>query len=92
MASVLAQQSSRLAANALKQQASQGQGVRLIDHFSREVVDDIFGCALKKQTGVSLKYMCVAAARPPRSTRRRRRPSRAFSSWLLDAMPCLPCL
>lgn len=33
------------------------QGVRLIDHFSREVVDDIFACALKKQTGVSLKYM-----------------------------------
>jgi hypothetical protein len=24
---------------------------------SREVVDDIFACALKKQTGVSLKYM-----------------------------------
>lgn len=39
------------------------QGVRLIDHFSREVVDDIFACALKKQTGVSLKYMSVYARR-----------------------------
>lgn len=53
MASVLAQ-SSRLAAQTLK---AANQGVRLIDHFSREVVDDIFACALKKQTGVSLKYM-----------------------------------
>lgn len=103
--SVLAR-SSRLASHALKQAGQ--QGVRLIDHFSRELVrqgrprggatgpwprgqqrsgtcacagraaeaappsprppvaarsllatqvDDIFACALKKQTGVSLKYM-----------------------------------
>ncbi|GFR44685.1 hypothetical protein Agub_g5982 [Astrephomene gubernaculifera] len=31
--------------------------VRLIDSFNKEVVDDIFAHALKKQTGVSLKYM-----------------------------------
>ncbi len=31
--------------------------VRLVDHFPRELVDDIFAFALKKQTGVSLKYM-----------------------------------
>lgn len=32
-------------------------GVRLIDSFNKELVDDIFSHALKKQTGVSLKYM-----------------------------------
>ena len=48
---------SRLASQALKQATAVRQGVRLIDHFSRETVDDIFACALKKQTGVSLKYM-----------------------------------
>ncbi|KXZ46186.1 hypothetical protein GPECTOR_46g255 [Gonium pectorale] len=31
--------------------------VRLIDSFNKETVDDIFAHALKKQTGVSLKYM-----------------------------------
>jgi hypothetical protein len=33
------------------------QGIRLADCQAREVVDDIFAHALKKQTGVSLKYM-----------------------------------
>lgn len=38
--------------------AQAGQSsVRLVDHFPRELVDDIFAFALKKQTGVSLKYM-----------------------------------
>ena len=45
------------------------QGVRLIDHFSREVVDDIFACALKKQTGVSLKYMSVRRGGASRITK-----------------------
>lgn len=40
------------------------QGVRLADSFSREVVDDIFACALKKQTGVSLKYMLDFGSKP----------------------------
>ena len=33
------------------------KGARLADHFQKELVDDIFASALKKQTGVSLKYM-----------------------------------
>jgi pyruvate dehydrogenase kinase 2/3/4 len=48
---------SRLASQTLKGATLKQAGVRLIDHFTREVVDDIFACALKKQTGVSLKYM-----------------------------------
>ncbi|KAK9845210.1 hypothetical protein WJX81_000109 [Elliptochloris bilobata] len=37
---------------------------RLADSVPRAVVDDIFGCALKKQTGVSLKYMLDFGANP----------------------------
>lgn len=29
--------------------------VKLVDSVPREVVDDIFSCALKKQTGVTLR-------------------------------------
>ncbi|GIL78201.1 hypothetical protein Vretimale_7587 [Volvox reticuliferus] len=36
---------------------SSSVSVRLIDSFNKELVDDIFAHALKKQTGVSLKYM-----------------------------------
>lgn len=36
-------------------------GPRLADQWERSVVDDIFSSALKKQTGVSLKYMCARA-------------------------------
>lgn len=39
------------------QAASAAPAVRLADTFSKALVDDIFACALKKQTGVSLKYM-----------------------------------
>ncbi len=39
--------------------AAKHAGVRLGDHYAKEIVDDIFANALKKQTGVSLKYMCV---------------------------------
>lgn len=44
--------------------AVEGAGVRLVDSVSREVVDDIFGHALKKQTGVSLKYMLDFGSKP----------------------------
>jgi len=48
----------RMAKSALRQAAAAKQaGVRLGDHYPKEVVDDIFASALKKQTGVSLKYM-----------------------------------
>ena len=44
--------------------AVEGAGARLVDSVSREVVDDIFGHALKKQTGVSLKYMLDFGSKP----------------------------
>jgi pyruvate dehydrogenase kinase 2/3/4 len=58
--SVLA--ASRWGAQAIKQ-AGQAS-VRLVDHFPRELVDDIFAFALKKQTGVSLKYMLDFGSKP----------------------------
>jgi pyruvate dehydrogenase kinase 2/3/4 len=39
-------------------------GVRLADVVARDVVDDIFAHALKKQTGVSLKYMLDFGSNP----------------------------
>uniref|UniRef100_A0A7S0WY09 Protein-serine/threonine kinase n=1 Tax=Chlamydomonas leiostraca TaxID=1034604 RepID=A0A7S0WY09_9CHLO len=40
------------------------KGSRLIDIMDKTVVDDVFGHALKKQTGVSLKYMLDFGANP----------------------------
>ena len=40
------------------------KGTRLADCISREVVDDIFAHALKKQTGVSLRYMLDFGSNP----------------------------
>ena len=37
---------------------------RLVDSIPRPVVDDIFTCAIKKQTGVSLRYMLDFGANP----------------------------
>lgn len=52
---------SRLAASAALRAAGvvskQATGVRLGESYPKEVVDDVFASALKKQTGVSLKYM-----------------------------------
>jgi pyruvate dehydrogenase kinase 2/3/4 len=51
---------SRLSNSVLRQAfAAKQSGVRLGDHYPKELVDDVFACALKKQTGVSLKYMYV---------------------------------
>ena len=48
----------RLGSSALRlAAAAKHAGVRLGDHYPKEIVDDIFANALKKQTGVSLKYM-----------------------------------
>ena len=44
--------------------AVEGAGVRLVDSVPRALVDDIFGHALKKQTGVSLKYMLDFGSKP----------------------------
>eukprot|EP00798_Chlamydomonas_sp_ICE-L_P023752 gene23752-9309_t len=40
------------------------KGSRLIDHWERPVVEDIFAHAMKKQTGVGLKYMLDFGANP----------------------------
>lgn len=40
-----------------QQTAAASTSVRLIDSFAKNLVDDIFAHSLKKQTGVSLKYM-----------------------------------
>jgi pyruvate dehydrogenase kinase 2/3/4 len=59
-ASSMASSVTRLASSALKRAALakvQQGNVRLADTFSKETVDDIFASALRKQTGVSLKYM-----------------------------------
>eukprot|EP00218_Dolichomastix_sp_CCMP3274_P005248 CAMPEP_0170164328 /NCGR_PEP_ID=MMETSP0033_2-20121228/78050_1 /TAXON_ID=195969 /ORGANISM="Dolichomastix tenuilepis, Strain CCMP3274" /LENGTH=380 /DNA_ID=CAMNT_0010401971 /DNA_START=578 /DNA_END=1720 /DNA_ORIENTATION=- len=37
---------------------------RLVDRFSKELVDDIYRCSFKRQTGVSLKYMLDFGAQP----------------------------
>lgn len=62
MASSVLATASRLGAQALKQAGQ--SSVRLVDHFPRELVDDIFAFALKKQTGVSLKYMLDFGSKP----------------------------
>jgi hypothetical protein len=35
--------------------AAAGASIKLVDSLPREIVDDIFSCALKKQTGVTLR-------------------------------------
>jgi hypothetical protein len=45
---------------------------RLADCFPKDVVDDIYRCSFKRQTGVSLK--CARPARRPRRPRRATRP------------------
>lgn len=37
---------------------------RLVDSVPKEVVDDIYRCSFKKQTGVSLKYMLDFSSMP----------------------------
>jgi hypothetical protein len=55
----------RVAATALRALAPTAvKAVRLADSVPRAVVDDIFACALRKQTGVSLKYMLDFGAHP----------------------------
>eukprot|EP00798_Chlamydomonas_sp_ICE-L_P031808 gene31808-7007_t len=40
------------------------KGSRLVDHWERPIVEDIFRHAMKKQTGVQLKYMLDFGANP----------------------------
>jgi hypothetical protein len=47
----------RAAVRAAAAASGAAHGTRLADSVPREIVDDIFAHALKKQTGVSLKYM-----------------------------------
>src|SRR5690349_15656140 len=53
-----------LARAASATQSSSAEGHRLADRHEPELVNDIFGHALKKQTGVSLKYMLDFGANP----------------------------
>jgi pyruvate dehydrogenase kinase 2/3/4 len=56
---------SRLAGAVLRSTAATAsRAVRLGDAFPKEIVDDVFSCALKRQTGVSLKYMLDFGANP----------------------------
>jgi len=57
-------QFARAAVRAAAATQNLGKGIRLQDTVPREVVDDIFACALKKQTGVSLKYMLDFGSNP----------------------------
>jgi pyruvate dehydrogenase kinase 2/3/4 len=54
----------RAVARGIKATDGAAKGARLADHWSRDVVDDIFAHALKKQTGVGLKYMLDFGANP----------------------------
>lgn len=54
----------RAVARATKATDGAAKGSRLVDHWARDVVDDIFAHALKKQTGVGLKYMLDFGANP----------------------------
>ena len=38
--------------------------IRLADTFSKELVEDIFKCAIKRQTGVTLRHMLDFGANP----------------------------
>lgn len=55
---------SRLSGAVVRTASKLHEGVRLVDSVPRAVVDDIFSHALKKQTGVSLKYMLDFGAKP----------------------------
>lgn len=56
---------SRLSNSVLRQAyAANTKGVRLGENYPKELVDDIFASALKKQTGVSLKYMLDFGSKP----------------------------
>ena len=46
------------------QMALRAASRRLIDSVPKEVVDDIYRCSFKKQTGVSLKYMLDFSSMP----------------------------
>jgi pyruvate dehydrogenase kinase 2/3/4 len=41
-----------------------GAGVRLADCFDKPLVEDIFNCAIKRQTGVTLRHMLDFGANP----------------------------
>ncbi|GAB4821465.1 hypothetical protein N2152v2_008511 [Parachlorella kessleri] len=61
----MASMATRLASHALRQAASApGKTCRLAETCPKELVDDIFAFALKKQTGVSLKYMLDFGSKP----------------------------
>ncbi|KAI8474219.1 MAG: mitochondrial branched-chain alpha-ketoacid dehydrogenase kinase-domain-containing protein [Monoraphidium minutum] len=64
MTAAAAGAAARAAVRAAAAPAAAAGGARLADSVPREIVDDIFAHALKKQTGVSLKYMLDFGANP----------------------------
>lgn len=48
---------------AMKAEVS-GAATKLVDTVSRTVADDIFSCALKRQTGVTLRHMMDFGSNP----------------------------
>ncbi len=48
----------------LSESSVQKQGQRLVDRWSADVANDVFSHALKKQTGISLKYMMDFGSSP----------------------------
>ena len=59
--------------------------VKLSDSVPRELVDDIFGSALRKQTGVSLRYMLDFGANPIK------RQMVLSAQFLHNELPVNPC-
>ena len=56
----------RLASALVRSALAASKQVKLSDSVPRELVDDIFASALRKQTGVSLRYMLDFGANPIR--------------------------
>lgn len=54
----------RIASAMVRSALAATKQVKLSDSVPRELVDDIFGSAIKKQTGVSLRYMLDFGANP----------------------------
>ena len=50
--------------SSVTQMALRTASKRLVDSVPKDVVDDIYRCSFKKQTGVSLKYMLDFSAMP----------------------------
>lgn len=53
-----------LAGKMLAMKAGSGASTKLVDAVPRALADDIFSCALKRQTGVTLRHMLDFGSNP----------------------------